>query len=113
MRIVNKYFHFSEWSCDKIGIDRHSAERVKEMTNDQLEARLADIEKKYWLIIEDELYVKQGQDSSFASLYYAHTDPAGVVHWRLQQDSGHKTTKLQGDWSGGPIPVATMEDVQA
>lgn len=74
----------------------------------EIEARLSDLSRKYWVLDGETLYVKNGADSQFASAYYIHTDPAGTVYWSMDSRSVTKKefANLSG-WTSDPAPLAS------
>jgi hypothetical protein len=87
---------------------------MSEMNTDQrseIEERLADLETKYWVIEDGELYVKQGKGSVCAMRFYAHADPAGTLHWnRDHRNVTDKEFKTLAGWQSSketPIPNAS------
>jgi hypothetical protein len=85
---------------------------MTEQQRQEIEDRLADLEVKYWVLEDGELYVKQGKSAMAASRFYVHTDPAGTVHW--SHDSRMVTNrdfKALGGWqSSKEVPVPCAEE---
>ncbi len=79
--------------------------------NDEVAARLADMDKTYWVIIDGVLYTKVGSGALYASAFYPHTDPAGVRYWHRENRT--VTTKNEAksdDWKLCPaLPAPTDE----
>ncbi len=74
----------------------------------ELQRRLADLETVYWALTSDnELFLKRGADSQYASAYYVHVDPAGTAYWHLDNRTVSKK-ELAGItvWSNAAVPVA-------
>lgn len=74
----------------------------------EVNQRLADLETVYWSITSDnEIFIKRGRESQYASVYYPHSDPAGVFYWHLDNRTvSKKELAAVGVWSSDPVPNA-------
>jgi hypothetical protein len=85
---------------------------MTEQQRQEIEDRIADLETKYWVLDDGDLYIKNGKGSVVASRFYTHTDPAGVVHWNYDsRQVTDKEFKLLSGWqSSREVAVPRAEE---
>ncbi len=71
------------------------------------ELELESALRQWWTILDETLYIKQGEKTQYASRFYTHRDPAGTIHWaRDHVNVSKKEFALLVGWSDTVAPEA-------